>query len=235
MSDDDLDFTAAMEAPAPNDEPDFQATMTPKKRGRKPKPPSNNNIYIYKGDNIDDSNNTIIMCNIKDLKNIDMKGKLTAQELTFLEIFFNSPHGKKENRVTIDKCMISAGYGNMAQSSRYFIAKKILEKYEATAPQARQVFSRLGFGPVRVAQGIIDKAQNAPSDIVSLRALDLAARCQGMTEQAAGGGGGVNIIINTGPPQAPGPGLPGAPGAPVVIVSEEKPAALPVKPLQITR
>ena len=60
------------------------------------------------------------------------------------------------------------------------MAKKIVRKYEAATPQARNIFANLGFGPVRVAEGIIDKADNSRSEAVSLRALDLAARCQGI-------------------------------------------------------
>ena len=238
-------FSAAMsQPPAPDTEPDFNAAMTPKKRGRPANsnkrqlnsngnPLSiNNNIYIDT-DNINYSKNIDILN--EDIKNnsINIKDKLTNQELSFLEIYFNSRHLKGQDRVTIDRAMISAGYDNFPENTRYNIAKKIVQKYEKTAPEARKIFSALGYGPVKTALGIIDHAENSPPT-VSLNALKLAAACQGMIEQTQDAAAGITINILTAPPA----GSPAGPG-PVVEVQDGQPAgqtsAPPRKPLQITR
>ena len=134
-----------------------------------------------------------------------------------------------------DKAMLAAGYGGFSQGKRYDIARKIIAKYERGAGGASQVFRDIGFGQLKVAQGIADKAENAESEAVSLNALALAARCQGMTEPKETGGNQVLIQINTGP--APSPALPGAPPALVINAdgSTNTAPAMPRKPLQITR
>jgi hypothetical protein len=177
-----------------------------------------------------------------DINRIDsekIKDRLTAQELRFLDIYFNSPRLKGKDKVTINSAMLSAGYGDFSMTTRYIIARKIVAKYERGAGGAAQVFRDIGFGPVSVARGIASHAENAKSEAVSLNALALAARCQGMTEQREQESTGIIININTGPSPGPGPG-PGEanPGrVQVVIPGQEKDQSLapPRKPLQITR
>ena len=240
----DFDFATAMQPPAPAGpkEIDFNAAMTPKKRGRPKKikaaptapGPDVNNISIY-GNNKSIDIIPIVDNNLKDLKGSNIKDQLTSQELTFLELLFNTPRKNWKDQISIDKAMLGAGYGGFSQNYRYSIAKKIIKKYERGAGGASQVFQDIGFGQVKVAQGIADKAENANSEAVSLNALALAARCQGMTEpQDQGRSTGIVININTGPPAAPAPGGPGAPPAPVVVVGSPAPGP-PRKPLQITR
>jgi hypothetical protein len=245
MDSQDFDFAAAMSAPAPAGQPqeiDFNSAVTPKKRGRpkktQPAPTASgdiNNIYIYKPNEIID----IIPLSDKDqkdLKGSNIKDQLTSQELTFLELLFNSPRKDWKSQISIDKAMLGAGYGGYSQDWRYKLARKIVRKYERGAAGASQVFQDIGFGQVKVAQGIADKAENAQSEAVSLNALALAARCQGMTEQEQGGSStGIIININTGPTPAPGglPGAPPVPGASLVIGSPAP--GPPRKPLQITR
>jgi len=138
--------------------------------------------------------------------------------------------------VTIEKAMISAGYTGLSQSGLYYVAGKICKKYERAAGGAAQVFQDLGYGQVRVAMGIIDHAENSPPT-VSLNALKLAAQCQGMVDKNEDRGQGINIIINTGPPQPLAGTTCPAPDGPVqiVIAGQEPGAAAPRKPLQITR
>jgi len=214
---------------------DFAAIMKKPKLGRPPRSPKDpdelsiNNIYIDKDINKNITDN--IVCSSIDNNINSLKGKLTNQELTFLEIYFNSRHLKGENRFTVDKAMISAGYGNFSQTTRYKLARKIVQKYERAAPDSREVFQRLGYGPVRVALGVIHHAEHSPPT-VSLNALKLAAACQGMIEQPETALQGITININTAPPPGPGPavvvGIASQPGAPA-------PGAPPRKPLQITR
>jgi hypothetical protein len=235
----DLDFSAAMTPPQsqPKPEPDFSAAMAPKKKGRprtKPAP-----IYKYSINNKEpnryNGNNPDIVNNLESLDNSKLKDKLTKQELIFLELLFNSPRKAWKERITIDKAMLAAGYGGFSQTTRYIIAGKIIRKYERGAAGAAEIFQAINFGMVKVAQGIADKAENAQSEAVSLNALALAARCQGMTEPSeAGRSTGVQIIINTGP--APAQEQPQGPPA-LVINADGSPAtqAIPTRPLQITR
>jgi hypothetical protein len=221
------------------DEPDFETAMTPKKLGRPKKPQPNpndlsiNNIYIDNTDKIYTSNNGVI--DNKDLNNnsLNIKDKLTNQELTFLEIYFNSKHLKGENRSTVDKAMILAGYGDFSQTTRYKLARKIVAKYEMAAPDSRRIFQALGFGPVRVALGVIRHAKESPPT-VSLNALKLAAACQGMIEQPDTATQGITINILTAPP-AGSPGSPAADATGPVVEVQAGSAAPPRKPLQITR
>jgi hypothetical protein len=165
---------------------------------------------------------------IKDIDKVNIKDKLTLRNWR-LEIYLSSGHIKGENKITIDKAMILAGYGIFTRDWRYKLAKKIVIKYERAAPDAARIFQDFGFGQVKVAQGIIEKAESARSESVSLSALALAGRCLGMTQPREAAGTGINIIINTGPSPGPGPVRVVIPGG------EDQAPAPPRRPLQITR
>jgi hypothetical protein len=221
--------------------------MIPKKPGcpkkKLPDPPaptsdgrSNTNIDIYNKDDIDISVLGIDEKDIQSIIDTDKKEKLTTQELRFLVLYFNSPRGKGENRVTRDKCMIAAGYGEYSRPVRYRIARNIVKRYEQAVPDASKILKELGFGPVKTAMGIIDHAENSPPT-VSLNALKLAAQVHKMIDSEKDVTQGINIIINTAPPAAlPGTTCP-APDGPVqiVIAGQDPGTAPPRKPLQITR
>lgn len=238
MIDNDLDFNAAMSSPG--NDPDFSAAMTPKKLGRppKPKPAIDSNIYIYKDNKLNiDSYMGSVKSDIKENNNNNIKELLTAQEVNFLEIYFNSEHKRGKDRFTIDSAMISAGYGDFSQTTRYILARKIVAKYERQTGEARKIFPALGYGPVKVALGIIGHCEDSPPT-VSLNALKLAAQCQGMIEQPDNATAGITINILTAPPPSPagGPaaGGPAVDIAPSPAASPASPAA-PRRPLQITR
>ena len=154
---------------------------------------------------------------------INLKDKITLKELSFLEIYFVGGE-------TIDSAMIKAGYGEFGVQWRYELAQKIVRKYEAQAEDTRKIFQDIGFGQLTIAQGIKDKALNAKSEMVSLNAYQLAARCTRMLEEPQASHQGVNIIINCGTEPA---GSPGAPARPVNVSIQGEP--LPAKPLQITK
>ena len=154
---------------------------------------------------------------------INLKDKITLKELSFLEIYFVGGE-------TIDSAMIKAGYGDMSWQWRYELAQKIVRKYEAQAEDTRKIFQDIGFGQLTIAQGIKNKALNAKSEMVSLNAYQLAARCTRMLEEPQASHQGVNIIINCGTEPAGGAG---APARPVNVSIQGE--ALPSKPLQITK
>ena len=154
---------------------------------------------------------------------INLKDMLTLKELKFLEIYFVGGE-------TIDSAMIKAGYGEFGIQWRYELAQKIVRKYEAQAEDTRKIFQDIGFGQLTIAQGIKDKALNAKSEMVSLNAYQLAARCTRMLEEPQASHQGVNIIINCGTEPAGGPGAPARPVNVLVQGSD-----LPSKPLQITK
>ena len=186
----------------------------------------NNINNINKGMDSKSNNDCSEVLNKQD--DIDIKAQMTLKELKFMELVFSGEH-------TIEKSMRLAGYTAAHKTYLYVKAKKIVKKYERGAGGAGKIFRDIGFGQVKVAQGIAAHAEHAESEAVSLNALALVARCLGMTEPREGAGNQVLIQINTGPAAAPEPA---AAGAPVLVVNANgqpvAPAA-PRKPLQITR
>jgi hypothetical protein len=154
---------------------------------------------------------------------IDLKSQLSLKELKFLEVYLSGGS-------SIDESMVAAGFGNFHQRSRYRRARGIIQKYETQAG-ARKILRACGVGEVRVAKKI-DALMEAPSDRTQLGATELAAKCLGMAQEPRGPAQGVQIIIHTSLP--PAPGEPG-PGPPVLDVQEKKPLPPQKKPLQITK
>jgi hypothetical protein len=154
---------------------------------------------------------------------IDFKGQLTEKESRFLEAYLSG-------ECSIDQAMVAAGYGNYHMRSRYRRARKIIQKYETQAG-ARKVLRACGVGEVRVAKKI-DQLMEGESERTQLGAIELAAKCLGMTQEQKGPTQGIQIIIHTSLP--PAPGEPG-PGPPVLDVQEKKALPPQKKPLQITK
>lgn len=154
---------------------------------------------------------------------IDLRETLTVKELRFLDLYLLG----EEN---VDKALIQAGYVGYHPHSLYRLGRSIVQKYERQAEDTKKIFQDIGFGQATIAQGIKDKALNAKSEMVSLNAYQLAARCTRMLEEPAQSHQGVNIIINCGTEPAGGPG---APARPINVSIQGEP--LPAKPLQITK
>ena len=153
----------------------------------------------------------------------DLSETLTVKELRFLD--FHLLGGEN-----VDKALMQAGYVGYHPHSLYRLGRSIVQKYERQAEDTKKIFQDIGFGQATIAQGIKDKALNAKSEMVSLNAYQLAARCTRMLEEPQASHQGVNIIINCGTEPAGGPGAPARPVNVLVQGSD-----LPAKPLQITK
>jgi len=173
------------------------------------------------------SNNTLLVNNILDsvedeesAKNL--KSQMTVKELKFLE--FHLVEG-----MNIDKSMISAGYGNLSQDGRYYIAKKIKEKYGTQAGDHRKIFRMVGAGEVAVAQGLLSIAQGPyPADVRRKAWADIAS-CLGLKSEQVEGLQGMSINIRGMAPEDKG-----------LVVEVDGQAAKPAlpppfKPAQVTK
>ncbi len=142
-----------------------------------------------------------------------LKSELTLKELKFLEIYLTGG-------VSIDKAMISAGYGNYSEDGRYYIAKKIKEKYETRTGDHRKIFRALGAGEVRICRGLLSIAEDKknPADVRRKAWADLAS-CMGLKSEVVESFQGVSIIIRG---ENDGDLPPGSQG---------KPLALPAPPV----
>lgn len=154
---------------------------------------------------------------------IDIKAKMTLQELNFLEIYLSGG-------VTIDKAMIQAGYGHYSQDWRYKLAQKIVIKHESQAGDHRIICRALGAGEIAVIQGLLDLARNANSEMVRLNAWSQLSKILGLTKEQVDGAGGITIIFEESDKAR---ALPGAPPMP----DQAQPISYQVtgKVLQITK
>jgi hypothetical protein len=160
-----------------------------------------------------------------DRPTVNLKDKLTEKELRFLEIYMSGNY-------TIEKAMVAVGYNDLHPRYRYFLASKIIQKYESQAEDHRNIFREMGAGEVEVVSGLLNLAKTAKSEMVRLNAYSMIAKCLGLTKEIIEGAGGVTVIFEASPAQ---PGPPGAPPPPPG--SPPQPAGLPIskKPLMITK
>ena len=173
-------------------------------------------------------NNNVVICSeeFKELfknDNPDFKAaralgeQLTGKELKFLEIYLSGDG----DRITSMKL---AGYEGLSDNHLYFLAKKIVEKYEAGGGVGSKVLRAVGLGELKIAKLLKSLAESAKSEVVKLEALKFAANCLGMSKPDETFQG-FSIVFN--PPGAQAEGK-----KPVDL-----PAAVPVqvKAVQITR
>jgi hypothetical protein len=121
------------------------------------------------------------------LQPIDNKSDLTEREIDFIRL------------TTLDgipplTAMITAGYPQYTDAYAYYLARQIVKKYERCT-EGREIFSDLRFGPIEIAQGIIEIARHAPNLQVRLNALALAAKASGLLKEAVDTAPGVTITI----------------------------------------
>lgn len=132
---------------------------------------------------------------------LDLKGKMTNRELKFLELYVTGSY-------RIIKAMKMAGYVKGSNTYLYLLAKKIVEKYERSAADHRNIFRMVGLGEIAVARGILRCCQTAKTNKDQREAWALAAKCLGLQREVIeGGASGVTIIIGTGADQ-PGEAMP---------------------------
>lgn len=154
------------------------------------------------------------------------EAELNEKELKFLELYLS---GQCSKEVSMDL----AGYKNKHRQSAEKTADRILRKYDLAGEDHRKTFRLVGLTERRIAEGILELAKNAKSEMVRLNAWALAAKCLGLQKEVVEGVQGIQIIIK-GRDEArkpvPGGGRPG-------MVNREHSAALPVPPktLMITR
>jgi hypothetical protein len=193
------------------------SSSTSKRRGR-PKTPAKTqpaNPAVPEGQNT--TSNEDVSADLVDRvdSKSDLKAKMTQRELKFLEIYLTGKHN-------IDKAMILAGFEGYHPNSLYRLARKIVQKYEHQAGDHRKIFRAIGAGEVAIAQGLLNLAQNAKSEMVRLNAWATLAKCLGLTKEVVEGVEGIQIVINSSKglakAQEPGKPLPPSSG-----------------PLQITR
>ena len=130
-----------------------------------------------------------------------------------------------------------AGYQNMNDRYKQYLAAQIIQRYESQAEDHQIIARALGAGEVFVIKGLMDLAKNSTSGIVKRAALADLAKILGLTKEQLEGAGGVTIIFEgAGAPGATAT-LPGAPGAPPLPPSQGEIKVLPAnnKPIMITK
>jgi hypothetical protein len=122
--------------------------------------------------------------------NYSLKDDLTDKEIKFIHFYLSGG-------ISLDKAMIQAGYGEYSTDSRYYLARKITEKYECQTDDHRKIFRAIGAGESTVAQGLLTLAQTAKSEMVRLNAWTALAKCLGLTKEVLEGVEGIQIVINS--------------------------------------
>jgi hypothetical protein len=203
------------------DQFDFDVGLDPedieKQRERQKTDPSvpiliNSRTDINNGSSVSDINK--LTASAKDLK-----AALTPQELKFIENYLVED-------MTIDNAMISAGYGSLQQRTRYNIARRIIQKYEARAEDRRNLFRELGAGEVAICQGLLNLARNARSEQVQRAAWADLASCIGLKSEMIETFQGVTLNVY-GVEEGRRLGIPGAPA--------EAPKEEPIRSVMITK
>ena len=235
--------------------PKPERSEPPKKRGPKPKPKTERVPILSKPgrvsnkdrepgisgtndaisnilDNIDRGDNNIDLLNDLEqiVKSIDMKEKMSIQELKFIEFHIVKGESKK-------RAMLLAGYRNLDNNHLYWIAKKIVQKYEGHTEDHRIIMRAIGAGEVAVAAGLFQLARTAASEVARVAAYTTLSKMLGMQKEILQGSEGVTVIIQ-GPDacvqvNAGSPGL--ALPAPTQPAYQHPQPTMPGKPITIIK
>ena len=146
---------------------------------------------------------------------------MNQKELKFLELYLSGNY-------TQVKAMIAAGYVGYNKTALHLAAKRIVGKYELGTGDHRKIMRALGWGEIRVLQSLIEAATEFKSETVRLHAREALAKCLGIQKEVLEGVEGIQIVINSSPRE---------PEQAIEIGTQraQARAALPIKPLQITK
>jgi hypothetical protein len=149
----------------------------------------------------------IIIPEIVEDTDFNLKSQLTVKELRFLELYMSGDY-------TIEKAMELAGYLGYHKKSLYRIGRKIVEKHESQAGDHRKIMRAMGYGEVKILQLLINSAEKAKSETVKLNARIALAKCIGLHKDVVDGVEGITIIFapanSPDKPDGPQPGQPPA-------------------------
>lgn len=113
---------------------------------------------------------------------------LTPQELKFVEYHLRMG-------MPIKKAMRKAGYRNMKPGKLYYVAIRIVEKYERRSEDHRKIMRLLGAGEVFVVQNQKTLAKQAKSEVARQAANATLGKWLGMGGELNQASQGVNIFI----------------------------------------
>jgi len=150
----------------------------------------------------------------------DLKTQITEKELKFIQLYLSGEY-------TTEIAMNLSGYENLHPRYKYFLASKIIQKYESSAGEHRKTFRAVGAGEVSVAQGLLKLATTAKSEMVRLNAWIAIGKILGLTQDVVAINQGIQIVIKG---RGEGPAGGGRPAH----VNQDQPRALPAT-LSITK
>ena len=142
----------------------------------------------------------------------NINSKFSPRERKFLELHFAGALMKDAAR--------AAGYRGASDRALCNTGRAILTKYENSV-HPKELFRRVGASETRIAQLLLDMAENAKSESARVNALGILSKCLGLQREIDEGFQGFEIHLEGLGPPSPPPGAPrpGAPGQPPALPS----------------
>lgn len=166
----------------------------------------------------------------KIVNEVNFKEKMTVKELKFIE--YHLVKGE-----TIKRAMMLAGYRDLENNHLYWLAKKIVNKYEERAADHRTIMRAIGAGEAAVSAGLLHLARTATSEVARVQAYTTLAKMLGMQKDILQGNEGVTVIIQ-GPDacvQVNAGQAPTLPGPTTPAPYQHPTSTIPGKPITITK